>query len=186
MKSKPNRTHIHTRQVIFHSYFRDDGLWDFEAELIDTKPFAFITFGDIVKEANDPIHRIIVCTTVDDSMTVRSVSATMPNTPFPECIGSLDFLQNIVGLNMTAGWRKSVAGAIGGVTGCTHIRELLFNMATVAFQTIPSYRQHQRRNRNAPIIGHSDPAPHLGKCHALALDGDVLQRFKSEFYPVKN
>ena len=31
----------HTRQVMLHGYQREDGLWDIEAHMRDTKPFAF-------------------------------------------------------------------------------------------------------------------------------------------------
>ena len=33
----PNRRHVHTRSIKVDAYARDDGLWDLEAELVDTK-----------------------------------------------------------------------------------------------------------------------------------------------------
>ena len=35
------RRHSHTRAGTYHGYRREDGLWDIEAHLRDSKPFAF-------------------------------------------------------------------------------------------------------------------------------------------------
>jgi hypothetical protein len=35
-----SREELHTRAITLHGYRRDDGLFDIEAHLIDTKPFA--------------------------------------------------------------------------------------------------------------------------------------------------
>ena len=37
--STPRRRHMHTRSVECSGYLRDDGLWEVEAWLRDTKPF---------------------------------------------------------------------------------------------------------------------------------------------------
>src|SRR5690606_22654145 len=49
-------------------------------------------------------------------------------------------MRKLIGLTMGPGWRKAIEGAIGGTGGCTHLRELVFNAATAAFQMIPHYR----------------------------------------------
>ena len=33
------RTHLHTRSVVYRGYHREDGLWDIEAEMTDTKTY---------------------------------------------------------------------------------------------------------------------------------------------------
>jgi hypothetical protein len=38
------RSHLHTRAVVFRGYHREDGLWDIEAALIDTKTYALERF----------------------------------------------------------------------------------------------------------------------------------------------
>jgi hypothetical protein len=53
---------------------------------------------------------------------------------------------------MGPGWRQAIDRTIGGVQGCTHLRELLFNMATAAFQTIPHAQRHE--------AGESRATPH--------------------------
>ncbi|WP_414708625.1 DUF2889 domain-containing protein [Ramlibacter sp.] len=38
-------------------------------------------------------------------------------------------MQAMVGVRMGPGWRQALEKALGGAKGCTHLRELLFNMA---------------------------------------------------------
>jgi len=38
--NRTGRRLMHTRSVECNGYFRDDGLWEVEARLVDTKPFA--------------------------------------------------------------------------------------------------------------------------------------------------
>ena len=35
------RKAMHTRVVTCHGYLREDGLWDIEGHMVDTKPYAF-------------------------------------------------------------------------------------------------------------------------------------------------
>ena len=65
---------------------------------------------------------------------------------------------------------------VGGTEGCTHLRELLAQMATVAYQTLHSARTRRRRQ-----AGEGEPplSPAiLGTCHAYAPDSPVVRRRK--------
>jgi hypothetical protein len=56
------------------------------------------------------------------------------------------------------------------VQGCTHLRELLFNMATAAFQTIPHHREKcSRRESGADAQGAHRAAVLHGQVHDLGL-----------------
>ncbi|MDO8776663.1 MAG: DUF2889 domain-containing protein, partial [Burkholderiaceae bacterium] len=59
------RTHLHTRAVVYRGYHREDGLWDIEAELTDTKTYAlnFSERGDM--PPGTPIHGMAIRATVD-------------------------------------------------------------------------------------------------------------------------
>jgi hypothetical protein len=37
---------MHTRKVEYRGFEREDGLWDIEGELLDTKPHAFVIEGE--------------------------------------------------------------------------------------------------------------------------------------------
>ena len=83
----PRRRHMHTRSVECSGYLRDDGLWEVEAWLRDTKPFsqpADRFRGEL--KPGDPVHDIGLRLAIDDSMTIREAEAMMRATPYPTCI----------------------------------------------------------------------------------------------------
>ena len=114
-------------------------------------------------------------------MTVREVASAMPGTPFPECQGANSPLQGIVGVTVGAGWRKAIEAAMSGVRGCTHLRELLATMGTVAFQTIPNYRGHQRRERGEPLLPATRPGHQMGECLGWDYNGPVVAGVVPQF-----
>ena len=79
------RTHVHTRAVEYRGYRREDGLWDIEAELTDTKTYAQERPDGGVRPAGEPVHGMVIRLTVDDDMKITDVAVGMPATPFPEC-----------------------------------------------------------------------------------------------------
>src|SRR3954470_17415296 len=134
------RRPIHTRRTSFEGFLRDDGLWDLDCTLSDTKSDPIQMRERGLLPAGEPIHLLRVRLTLDDSLTIRAVQTAAIHTPFDECLVPADApMQKLVGLTMGPGWRKAIEGAIGGVGGCTHLRELVFNAATAAFQMIPHY-----------------------------------------------
>jgi len=90
-------------------------------------------------------------------------------------------MQRLVGATLGRGWRRAIEHALGGTLGCAHLRELLFNMATVGIQTIPHYKRHLRREAGLsdPVL--KRPPPHVGKCLAWDFNGTVVKRVRPEF-----
>ncbi|HEV7803289.1 MAG TPA: DUF2889 domain-containing protein, partial [Burkholderiales bacterium] len=119
--------------------------------------------------------------TVDDSFVIREIASSSDHTPFDEYQAGAPPMQKMVGATMGPGWRQAIEKALGGIRGCTHLRELLFNMATAAYQTIPMYREHLRRLAGRPEHQSTRPPPHLGTCLAWDFDGPVVKRNKPEF-----
>lgn len=175
------RRHLHTRQVTSRGYLREDGLWDIDGELVDTKTYAYRNPDNRGRDPGEAVHHMVIRLTLDDTMTVRDAMAAMPATPFPECLGAANPVQGLIGATVGAGWRKAIDGAMGGTRGCTHLRELLAAMATVAYQTIPNYRAHERSLRGAPPVPASEPSPHMGQCLAWDFNGPVIARVAPQF-----
>ncbi len=177
------RRPIHTRRVTFEGFLREDGLWDIDCELSDVKSEATARAGRPVLPAGAPMHLLRVRLTLDDHLTVRAVQTAVAAAPFEECQRPAgEPMQKLVGLTMGPGWRKAIEHAIGGVAGCTHYRELVFNAATVAFQMIPHYRASEG-GRKADIPGPGSRMPFfMDKCMSWALDGAVVQRLAPHFY----
>ncbi|RZJ23080.1 MAG: DUF2889 domain-containing protein [Haliea sp.] len=175
------RTHVHTRAVVYRGYHREDGLWDIEAEMTDTKTYTLERSERGVMPAGTPVHGMLIRVTVDDRMTIREIASDMEHTPFGECQQGTVPMQQMVGATLGPGWRQAIEKALGGVRGCTHLRELLFNMATAAYQTIPSYRARLRRQAGTPEPESDQPPYHLGKCLAWDFDGPVVARHYPRF-----
>ncbi len=177
------RRPIHTRRVSFEGFLREDGLWDIDCQLSDTKANPTFMRERGMLPAGEPVHLLRVRLTVDDNLTIREVRTGVLNVPFGEChIPAGDPMQKLVGLTMGPGWRRKIEGAIGGVGGCTHLRELVFNAATAAFQMIPHQRALERDER-----GEADPNPgkppfYMGQCMTWSFEGPVMKRQAPQFY----
>ena len=176
------RTQLHTRKISFEGFLRDDGLWDIDAELRDSKsyPIQMHERGDLAP--GDAIHHMRIRVTVDDSLKIVAIQTALASAPFAECQAAADPMAKLIGVTLGAGWRKAIDGAIGGVAGCTHLRELLFNVATAAFQTIPVYLAQQRAASGQQREPNT-PAPYfLDKCMSWDASGPVVQRVLPMFY----
>jgi hypothetical protein len=120
--SKSSRRLMHTRSVECSGYLRDDGLWEVEAWLRDTKPFtqrADRFRGEL--QPGDPVHDIGLRLAIDDSMTIREAEAMMRATPYPTCIEVEPILQRLIGERVGPGWRELVRRKIGRLETCTHL-----------------------------------------------------------------
>jgi hypothetical protein len=175
------RRHLHTRAVTYRGFHREDGLYDIEAEMSDTKTYGFDRSERGAMPPGTPIHGMLIRVTVDDSFTIREVATAMEHTPFNECQQGVDPMQRMVGATMGPGWRQAIEKALGGIRGCTHLRELLFNMATAAYQTIPAWQNQLRRQSGQPAAESDKPPYHLGKCIAWDFDGPVVARHYPRF-----
>ena len=177
------RQPVHTRTTRFEGFLREDGLWDIDCELSDTKAEAIHMRERGLLPPGEPVHLLRVRLTVDDDFTIRAVQTASSKVPFEECHVAADApMQKLVGLRMGPGWRKAIEGAIGGVGGCTHLRELVFNAATAAFQMIPHYRELHGGSNRPPGAGGDKPPFYMGQCMTWAFDGPVVRRNAPQFW----
>jgi hypothetical protein len=175
------RRHLHTRAVTYRGFLREDGLWDIEGELADTKPYDSMLSDGSGKPAGEPIHGMAIRLTVDQDMTIRAISTSTDFTPFGECRQGNDPMQQMVGARLGPGWRQAIEKALGGVRGCTHLRELLFNMATAAYQAVFPWQERERRLAGIAPAQASEPPYHLGRCIAWDTGGAVVARHYPQF-----
>lgn len=175
------REPVHTRHVVSRGYLRADGLWDIESEITDTKDYPMTNLDGRHVPVGEAVHRMQVRLTLDDAMKVHAAVSAMPGTPFPECPAAAAPVAGLVGATIGPGWRKTIDAAMGGVQGCTHLRELLAAMATVAFQTIPNYREHQQRQLGLPDPNAGQPGHQFGKCLGWDPYGPVVARVAPKF-----
>lgn len=174
--AQPRET-IHHRFVQCRGYRRDDGLWDIEGHLVDTKTYTFVNRerGEITP--GEPIHEMWLRLTVDDDLMVHEIEAATDASPFSICGDVTERFKQLRGLKITRGWRRKVMRTLGGVHGCTHLVELLGPVATTAFQTIFPIKS---RRKDAHADGKKPPM--LDSCHALATDGEIVRLHWPRFY----
>lgn len=167
------RTHLHTRDVRFGGFRRADGLWDIEAVLVDAKTRLLDIPGEASIKPGEPLHDLAIRVTINDKFVVQAIEVAMDGVPHRECPRAQDTMQSMVGCTMGRGWRQAIQRNLGGVLGCAHLRELLFNMATVAFQTASHELPHDNPDH---------PPPHLGKCLTWDFNGAVVERSYPKFF----
>jgi hypothetical protein len=126
-------------------------------------------------EAGDKLHNMLMRMTVDASLTIVACEAATEYGPFETCGGGAATFGRLAGLTIRPGFLREANARIGGVEGCTHIRELLQQMATVAFQT--SFVLPKRQKSDAASAGRL-----LNSCHAYAADGPVVKRRWPDLY----
>lgn len=130
------RQHLHTRTIDLAGYYRDDGLWDIEAHIVDKKTYTYENKWRGTVASGLPVHDMSIRLTIDRELVVQGVEVVMDVQPYKICSDVLGNFQNIVGLKIGAGWNRRVREVVGGVLGCTHLAELLGPLATVTFQTL--------------------------------------------------
>lgn len=175
-----NRTLKHTRRVICEGYKRDDGLWDIEAHLIDTKtfPMDFPDRENGVISAGEALHGMSIRITVDMELNILDAVACMDYTPFNCCKNISGAYKQLIGLQISSGFLRKTKELFAGVSGCTHLLELLGPIGTTAFQAT-----HQEREQQENFWQEKEnPPPMLNTCHTLAADGPVVKQYWPEHH----
>ena len=180
------RKRLHVRSVECRGYLREDGLWDIEGHIVDTKTYAFHNRHRGEIEAGEPVHDMWLRLTIDDSMRIREVEAATDHGPFRTCPAITANFKRLEGLTIGPGFRRAVRDRVGGLQGCTHLVELVGPVATTAFQTMTARRHaHGAQEARAGAEGEPDESKRprfLDTCHALASDGPVVKEQWPEFY----
>lgn len=178
----PRRRHMHTRTIECNGYLRDDGLWEVEARMRDTKPFtqSASRYREELKPG-DPVHDIALRLAIDDKMTIHEAQATMSATPYPTCIEVEPILQRLVGERIGNGWRKLVQSKLGRLESCTHLTELLGPAVTTLFQTMSHGSNPEGRDSLADQRARTERPFFVGGCHSWRTDGPVVAEMFPQF-----
>ena len=180
------RTQMHLRNIECKGFLRDDGMWDIEAMVVDTKPYVVDNRWRGLLEPGMPIHNMGLRLTIDSDYIVQDVAAIMIDRPHEICNQILSAFQQLIGLRIGPGWNRKIKELLGGVKGCTHLLELLGPMATVVFQTRASRRAVAiAHERHPDLYPNAEPDPVevpfiLNGCHSWASDSPEVK----ELYPL--
>jgi hypothetical protein len=166
------RKMIHTRRVECVGYLREDGLWDIEGSIVDTKSYDYDTSERIVVSGT-PMHNMFLRLTLDDGLLIRDAVAHTEDAPFSLCQQSNPLYRQLIGMRvMGDGFSRKVREMFRGTCGCTHITDLIGPVATTAYQTIATWLYEQNGRPADPRM--------LDICFSFDRDGEVVKRHFAE------
>ncbi len=176
------RRHAHTRAIDYRGYEREDGLFDIEAHMTDTKTYEFSNKWRGTVAIGEPLHEMLLRVTIDETFEIKDIVAVTDHSPFEVCPNITPVYKNLVGIRMGPGWRKAIRTKVGGVQGCTHLTELLFPMATVAMQTIWPILSQRKRGKPVEEQSPKKRPIVLNTCHAWSTDSPVVKDNAPDYY----
>ena len=167
-----SRQSLHHRDITVRGYKREDGLFDIEGHLHDTKDIDFkVASGQ--RKAGESLHSMWLRITIDRTLTIVDAEAATDAMPY---VGYCDQItpdyKKLIGVAIRPGFNNRVKELLGGTKGCTHITDLIGVVATTAFQTIAG--QGMQTPGSKPY--------QLDRCHALALTAPAVARYYPEWY----
>jgi len=187
---------LHARDIEIRGYRRKDGLYDIEAQLADAKSYGFSNQDRGFVEAGEKLHHMWLRLTVDDEMQIVASEAATDRAPYTVCPQAAPNFARLAGLRIKAGFLREATRLVGGTAGCTHLRELLQQIATTAFQTVNPHRAwREAKARGEAEIRGTDKLDRriaqkmlggvgsiVDSCVAYAADGPVVRRRWPELF----
>ena len=177
----PARRHVHTRSIRAEVYARDDGLWDVEAELIDTKAADF-RLATGVRPAGEPIHHMRLALTIDTRFNVVDAVGKSLRVPYPGYCEAIEpAYRQLIGLNLLKNFRREVRARLGETRGCTHMTELTNVLPTAAVQAFAG-EVMRTQDASQSDASHDQKPWQLDRCHALRDDAPAVAQFYPRWY----
>jgi len=152
-----------------------------EAHLVDTKTFPIPMDNGATLPAGGALHDMHLRMTINTARDIIACEAAMESTPYPICPTAAPNFARLAGLRIEGGFLKEAISLVGGTSGCTHLRELLQQVATVAIQTLYSVKS-RRRSANREESGATRLPPLLNTCAAYDETGPVIKKNFPAFY----
>jgi hypothetical protein len=171
-----SRKLIHTRKITTQAFLREDGLWDLEANLLDTKTRDF-TLCSGIRKSGDAIHDMTLCITIDASFNILDAKAVTHAAPYEQYCNKIEpEYKKLVGLNLVKGFRIAIKDLYSGVSGCSHITELCSVFPTVAIQSFlgEGLKVTDQVSGQMPF--------QLNGCHALRTDGEAVKNYHPAWF----
>jgi len=164
------RQKLHRREILIEGFQRDDGNLDIDAWLTDTKTVAIDTDRRLLAPG-EVLHGLGARMTINPAREIVDFIAAMDDTPSTACETAPANFRALIGLTIGPGFVRAAYERVGGTLGCTHIREMLQQMATVAYQSM-----FQLRRQAAAESRREGPPALLDSCHGWRAGGDLIRR----------
>ena len=166
---------LHTRSVTCKGFRREDGLFEIEGLLVDTKPFPLrLVTRDVPPD--EPVHQLRIRMTFDGDRRIVDVHAFSEHTPYPDCAEVEALYRQLIGRKIEPGFTREIKQLFRGVRGCSHMTELLSPMASTIFQILWANQDFD----GVDEAGSAQRTSPLGGCHALRVDGNIVKTYFSQ------
>jgi hypothetical protein len=178
LSSPAERKLAQNRSITCAGYAREDGLWDIEAHLLDTKTasITYPSFG-MARPAGHPVHEMKIRVTIDSDMVIHAAEAATLHAPFDACVIPATIFPKLKGLSFDKGWKEGVSEIMGGTAGCTHLLQLLGNIATFSYQTMASSDDYLAKIDSGEIRPFF-----IDRCYTYDASGPVIKQFYPDFH----
>jgi len=171
------REQVHTRQIICKAFRRRDGWWEIEGSVNDEKAEDVVFRSRPTLRAGETMHLLSLKLVIDNDYTIHAADARTTTAPWPACGETDAAYRKLVGLRIGPGFSQQVREHLGGSLGCTHLTDLLGQLANTYMQA--SWPDRMRRlwtldadPRRWPDLS---ALQFVGQCHAWREDGEALQ-----------
>ncbi len=179
LPESPNRTPLHRREVQSLGFQNDEGLWEIEAHLLDTKPIWFPNHEKDGINPGEPVHKMSLRLTLDLDFLIHKVDVAMDETPYGICRDVEKHIAAIQGVRIGPGWLREVRQRMPRTMSCTHLYELLTPIATTAYQTM-----HLALEERAEKLPNRTKPPIVDQCYSLSSHRDIVKVKWPEFHTI--
>jgi hypothetical protein len=182
------RRELHTRRITCQGFEREDGLWDIEAHLVDTRGYTYTTPERGEMRPGMAGHDMWLRWTLDRDMVIRAIEVVSDATPYPSsCPKAAVSYQKLVGLNVGKGFLKAAQERIGRDESCTHLHTLIQAAANSSMQTIAGslWEGNSGGAKTDKLFGGvqgSGKPALLGSCRTYQPDNPVVARMWPAHY----
>ena len=175
---------MQTRRVTCEAYELDDGLYEIESVLIDSKPYTVHVGDRGAISSGEPFHEMRVRLLIDAQLNIHDIVARTLKAPYTQCREISPSYGALKGLNLGKGFMKQVRQLLGGTAGCTHMTELLSPTVTTAIQTVWHVRDRLTTPlaKRPPLPSHAPCPPEVGQCYAMRPESDAVRRYYPRFH----
>jgi hypothetical protein len=131
------------------------------------------------------MHRMALSVTIDSDFTIRDARAQISQAPWPVCGETAAAYRKLVGLRIGAGFIQQVRQILGGTLGCTHVTDLITQVANTYMQaSFPDRLARQFAiSRDPRQWPDKSTLAFVDQCHAWRQDGEALLREYPELAP---
>ncbi len=167
----------HRRTLEFESTELPDAL-RVVGRLRDTRPWAEGTWAAVVHDME------LAVTVSTPDLTIVEAEATMHAFPHTECTDIAPRFTELVGVRIGAGYTRAVRERFGGVSGCSHLVELVRALGPTVIQSAVSTRHRSAGETPVVAAAPTGSSPWLrNSCHIWSEGGIGEQKVDAGWRP---